>query len=71
MYWNSRRKDILSKKGGDQSMPLSMDVHKNVEGLTREGIEEAHKKDLAVQEQTSPYHHPHMFRFCVAETTAL
>ncbi len=30
-------------------MPLYMDVHKNVQGLTREGVEEAHKKDLAVQ----------------------
>lgn len=32
-------------------MPLFMDVHKNVEGLTTEGVTEAHKKDLEVQEK--------------------
>ena len=30
-------------------MPLYMDVHKNVEGLTTEGVEAAHQKDLEVQ----------------------
>ncbi len=30
-------------------MPLYMDVHKNVEGLTAEAVAEAHQKDLAVQ----------------------
>jgi hypothetical protein len=30
-------------------MPLYMDTHKNVEGLTAEGVAEAHKKDLEVQ----------------------
>ena len=30
-------------------MPLYMDVHKNVEGLTTEAVEEAHQKDLEVQ----------------------
>jgi hypothetical protein len=30
-------------------MALYMDVHKNVGGIPREKIEEAHKKDLAVQ----------------------
>ncbi len=30
-------------------MPLYMDVHKNVQGLTPEGVEEAHKKDLETQ----------------------
>ena len=32
-------------------MPLYMDMHKNVQGLTAEGVEEAHKKDLAVQDK--------------------
>ena len=32
-------------------MPLFMDIHKNMEGLTSEGLEEAHKKDLEVQEK--------------------
>ncbi len=30
-------------------MPLYMDMHKNVQGLTAEGVAEAHKKDLEVQ----------------------
>ncbi len=30
-------------------MPLYMDIHKNMEGLTPEGLAEAHKKDLEVQ----------------------
>jgi len=30
-------------------MPLFMDVHKNVEGLTAEGAAEGHAKDLEVQ----------------------
>lgn len=32
-------------------MPLYMDVHKSVEGLTPEGVLEAHEKDLEVQEK--------------------
>lgn len=32
-------------------MPLFMDIHKNVEGLTVDGVTEAHQKDLAVQEK--------------------
>ena len=30
-------------------MPLYMDSHKNVKGLTPEGLADAHRKDLAVQ----------------------
>src|SRR5439155_15786694 len=32
-----------------QAMPLYMDMHKNVQGLTAEGVAEAHKKDLEIQ----------------------
>ena len=32
-------------------MPLYMDVHKNVEGLTAEAVAGAHEKDLEVQGQ--------------------
>ena len=32
-------------------MPLFMDVHKGVEGLTAKDVAEAHKKDLEVQEK--------------------
>ena len=30
-------------------MPLFMDIHRNMTGLTPEGLAEAHKKDLEVQ----------------------
>ncbi len=30
-------------------MPLYMDVHRNVQGLTADGVTEAHQEDLAVQ----------------------
>lgn len=32
-------------------MPLFMDTHRNVEGLTREAVESAHQADLATQEK--------------------
>lgn len=32
-------------------MPLYLDVHHKIEGLTKEGIEEAHRRDLATQEK--------------------
>ncbi len=32
-------------------MPLFMDIHKNVEGLTTEAVVGAHQKDLEVQEK--------------------
>jgi len=30
-------------------MPLFMDFHKNVEGLSKEALDDAHQKDLEVQ----------------------
>lgn len=30
-------------------MPLYLDIHRKIEGLTVEAIEEAHKKDIQVQ----------------------
>jgi hypothetical protein len=32
-------------------MPLYLDIHYGVEGMTAEGIEEAHRRDLEVQEK--------------------
>ena len=32
-------------------MPLYLDIHHTLEGMTSEGIEEAHRKDLEVQEK--------------------
>ncbi len=30
-------------------MPLFMDMHKNKQGLTKEALDDAHRKDLEVQ----------------------
>ena len=30
-------------------MPLYMDIHRNVDGITQEALDEAHRKDLDVQ----------------------
>ena len=32
-------------------MPLFMDIHKSIPGLTVEGVRDAHKKDLEVQKE--------------------
>ena len=32
-------------------MPLYLDIHKGVEGLTAEGVIEAHRKDLETQDK--------------------
>lgn len=32
-------------------MPLYMDVHRNVEGLTAEAVADAHQKDLEAQDE--------------------
>jgi hypothetical protein len=32
-------------------MPLFMDIHKHIPGLTKEGVEGAHAADLAAQEK--------------------
>ena len=32
-------------------MSLFLDIHRNIEGLTPEGVAKAHQKDLAVQEK--------------------
>ena len=37
-------------------MPLYMDIHKSVSGLTAEALEEAHKKDLQVQDKHGVQH---------------
>jgi hypothetical protein len=34
---------------GGQTMPLYMDIHKNMQGLTADAVAQAHQKDLEVQ----------------------
>ncbi len=54
-------------------MPLFMDHHKNVEGLTAEAVADAHNKDLRVQEAHGVEYHRYWFNeetgdvFCLAE----
>jgi hypothetical protein len=38
-------------------MPLFMDHHKGVEGLTAEAVAEAHRKDMEIQEDYGVSYH--------------
>ncbi len=54
-------------------MPLYMDVHKNVEGLTAEAVAAAHKKDLETQGKHGVTYHRYWYNeaegtvFCLVE----
>jgi hypothetical protein len=54
-------------------MPLFMDVHNKVEGLTAEAVAEAHRKDMATQDQYGVTYHRYWFNsetgqvFCLVE----
>ena len=54
-------------------MPLFMDHHKHVEGLTAEAVADAHRKDMEIQEQYGVKYHRYCFIeepgevFCLAE----
>ena len=54
-------------------MPLYMDVHKNVKGLTAEAVAGAHQKDLEVQHKHGVKYLKYWFNaadgtvFCLAE----
>jgi hypothetical protein len=54
-------------------MPLFMDHHKGVEGLTAEGVAEAHGKDVEVQDKYGVSYHRYWFNedtgeiWCLAE----
>jgi hypothetical protein len=39
------------------AMPLYMDHHKNLEGLTAQAVAEDHKKDLEVQDEYGVKYH--------------
>lgn len=42
-------------------MPLYMDTHKNLSGLTAEAVAEAHKRDLAAQEKYGVKYHKYWY----------
>lgn len=54
-------------------MPLFMDHHKGVEGLTAEAVAEAHRKDQEIQDSYGVTYHRYWFNeesgevFCLAE----
>ena len=54
-------------------MPLYMDVHNNVEGLTAKAVAEAHKKDIETQEKYGVKYLKYWFNektgkvFCLSE----
>jgi Protein of unknown function (DUF4242) len=54
-------------------MPLFMDHHKGVEGLTAEAVADAHRKDQDIQDQYGVVYHRYWFNeatgevFCLAE----
>ena len=54
-------------------MPLFMDDHKHVEGLTAEAVADAHKKDLEIQHEHGVNYHRYWFNeetgevFCLCE----
>lgn len=54
-------------------MPLYMDVHDHVEGLTAEAVAEAHKKDLEIQHKHGVTYHRYWYDtesekvFCLVE----
>ena len=54
-------------------MPLFMDHHRHVEGLTAEAVADAHRKDLETQDQYGVKYHRYWFNeetgevWCLAE----
>jgi Protein of unknown function (DUF4242) len=54
-------------------MPLYMDVHRKVEGLTAQAVARAHEQDLKVQDQYGVKYHKYWFNeetgqvFCLVE----
>ena len=54
-------------------MPLYMDIHRNVEGLTADAVADAHQKDLEVQDEYGVKYHKYWYNeekgeiFCLVE----
>jgi hypothetical protein len=64
---------IKREEGGGGTMPLFMDHHRGVEGLTAQAVAEAHRKDLEIQEHYGVKYHRYWYNeqsgevFCLAE----
>ncbi len=54
-------------------MPLYMDIHRNLEGLTADAVADAHQKDLETQDKYGVKYHRYWYNeetgevFCLAE----
>jgi uncharacterized protein DUF4242 len=54
-------------------MPLYMDHHRNIEGLTADAVADAHQKDLEIQEKHGVQYHRYWYNegtgevFCLCE----
>jgi hypothetical protein len=54
-------------------VPLFMDTHRNVEGLTADAVAEAHEKDLEVQDEHGVKYHRYWYNedkgeiYCLCE----
>jgi len=54
-------------------MPLFMDVHEHIEGLTADAVADAHQADLSVQDKHNVKYHRYWFNeatgkvFCLVE----
>ena len=69
----------MSKPAGESgerrlgTVPLFMDHHKNVEGLSADAVAEAHGKDVEIQDEYGVKYHRYWFNeesgevFCLAE----
>ena len=42
---------VVTREKEEMPLPLYMDHHKNLEGLTAEAVAEGHKKDLEAQDK--------------------
>src|SRR5215217_8227171 len=62
-----------ARKGGDRLMPLFIDHHRGVEGLTAEAVADAHRKDKQIQDQYGVKYLKYWFNektdevFCLAD----
>jgi hypothetical protein len=69
------RKDVTNGSGEGRigTVPLFMDHHKGVEGLTAEAVADAHRKDMEIQDQYGVKYHRYWFNeetgevWCLAE----
>jgi hypothetical protein len=61
------------ERRSSSKMPLYMDVHRNVEGLTAEAVADAHQKDLEIQDEYGVKYHRYWYNeekgevFCLCE----